>query len=393
MPHLRLSWRPSAALLTAAALLLAGCADDNADRQGGGERPPPEVGVVALQAHPQERTTTLPGRTAAYRIADVRPQVSGTLEERRFQQGARVSAGDPLYQIDPAPYQAEVERARAQLAEARATVDTARKDVERFKELVASNGASERELDDARDRLEQNKAQVRSARASLTAAQIELGYTTVEAPIPGRISQTHVTEGSLVAAHQERALAQITQLDPIYVDIQRPAEQARRLQRALAEGKLERSGAEGGARVELLLDGGETYEHPGELAFSGVNVAPDTGSITLRAVFPNPDHTLKPGMFVRARLTEGTDPDALLVPQQGIRHNRRGQATALVVNDDNQVEQRRVEVSRAQGTFWIVEGGLSSGDRVIVSGLQQAQPGSPVRPVEADIPNKPDRAE
>ncbi len=393
MPHLHLSWRPSAAFLALAALLVAGCADDNADREGGGERPPPEVGVVALQAHPQERTTTLPGRTAAYRVAEVRPQVSGTLKERRFEQGARVSAGESLYQIDPAPYRAEVERARAQLAEAKATVDTARKDVERFKELVASDGASERELDDARDRLEQNKARVRSARASLTAARIELGYTAVEAPIPGRISQTYVTEGSLVTAHQERALAQITQLDPIYVDLQRPAEQARRLQRALAEGELERSGAEGGARVELLLGGGETYEHPGELAFSGVNVAPDTGSITLRAVFPNPDHELRPGMFVQARLTEGTDPDALLVPQQGIHHNRRGQATALVVNDDNRVEQRRVEVSRALETFWIVEGGLSDGDRVIVSGLQQAQPGARVRPVEADIPNKPDRAE
>ncbi len=391
MPHLHLPWRPSAAALAAAALLIAGCADDNADREGGGERPPPEVGVVALQAQPLERTKTLPGRTAAYRVADVRPQVSGILQERRFEQGAQVSAGESLYQIDPAPYRAEVDRAQAQLDEAEATVDTARKDVERIRELLETNGASEQELDDARDRLEQNKARVQSARASLTAARIQLGYTSVEAPIPGRISQAYVTEGSLVTAQQERALAQITQLDPIYVDIQRPAEQARRLQRALAAGELERT--EGESQVALRLGGGETYEHTGELTFSGVDVAQDTGSITLRAVFPNPDHELRPGMFVRARLTEGTDPDALLVPQQGIRHNRQGQATALVVDEDNRVAQRQVEVRRAQGTFWVVEEGLDAGDRVIVSGLQQAQPGEPVRPVEADIPNKPERAE
>ncbi len=383
--------RIAGAALVAAGLATAGCTGGT-EQEGAQERPPPEVGVVKLRTQAQERTTTLPGRATAYRVAEVRPQASGIIRERLFEQGSTVSAGDALYQIDPDRYQAEVDQAKAQLEEARATVGTARRDVERLEELTAADGASEQELDDARDRLQQNKARVRSARASLAAARIRLDYATVEAPIPGRMSQSFITEGTLVTANQDRALARITQLDPIYVDIQRPADQARRLQRAVAEGELERTGS-GGARVELMLDGGTRYEHEGELTFSGVHAGRATGSVTLRAVFPNPDHKLMPGMFVRARLTEGTDPDALLVPQQGVTRNRQGQATALVVNDDDQVEKRRLTVERAEGTHWIVEDGLASGDRVIVSGLQRARPGQPVRPTEAEIPNQPEGAE
>ncbi|MBK1725904.1 efflux RND transporter periplasmic adaptor subunit [Halorhodospira neutriphila] len=377
--------------LTIAALTAAGCGGGEG-QQGAAQRPPPQVGVVALQTQDLERTAELPGRTAAYRVAAIRPQVGGTLEERLFEAGAQVEAGEALYRIDPEPYRAAVEEAEARLAEAEATVDTARKDVERIRELLETNGASEQELDAARDRLEQNRAQVQAARAALSAARIELGYTTVEAPISGRISQTLVTEGALVSAHQEAALARVTQLDPIYVDLQRSAEQARRLKRALARGELERAG-DGAARVELLLGGGEAYAHAGRLEFSGVTVERGTGSLTLRAVFPNPDHELMPGMFVRARLTEGVERDALLVPQQGVSRNRQGQATALVVNDAGKVEQRVLSVDRAEGSYWVVEEGLAEGDRVIVSGLQKVRPGQEVRPVSADIPNQPEGAD
>ncbi len=384
--------RLASAALTIAALVAAGCGGNDKEQQGADQRPPPEVGVVKLKAQELERTAELPGRTAAYRVAEIRPQVGGTLEERLFEAGAQVEAGEALYRIDPEPYRAVVEEAEARLAEARATVDTARRDLERTRELAETDGASEQELDAARDQLEQNRAQVQAARAALAAARIELGYTTVEAPIAGRVSQNFVTEGALVSAHQEAALARVTQLDPIYVDLQRSAEQARRLKRALARGELERTD-DGAARVELLLDGGEAYEHAGQLEFSGVTVDRGTGSLTLRAVFPNPDHELMPGMFVRARLTEGTQRDALLVPQQGVSRNRQGQATALVVNEADEVEQRTLSVDRAEGSYWVVEEGLAEGEQVIVSGLQKVEPGQEVQPVSADIPNQPEGAD
>ncbi|MFA9460888.1 efflux RND transporter periplasmic adaptor subunit [Thiohalorhabdus methylotrophus] len=379
------------ALLLAVVLATAGCGSGEAQPKPG-ERPPPQVGVVELQPRPVERITKLPGRTSPYRVAQVRPQVTGILQKRQFQAGAQVEAGQTLYRIDSKRYRAAVERAKADLAEARASLDTARKQVARFEKLVEKNAVSRQEYDDVRAAYQEQKARVQSAEAALKTARIDLAYTTVDAPITGRVSQSYITEGALVTANQSSALARITQLDPIYVDIQRPATEVLRLKRALQRGELEETNS-GKARVRLRLDDGTTYEHAGKLAFSGVTVDQGTGTVTLRAVLPNPDHHLMPGMFVRARLRLGTDHKALLVPQQGVTRNRRGEATALVVNGKDRVAQRKLEVREARGSFWVVEKGLKAGDRVIVSGLQKVKPGARVKPVVAEIPNKPEGAE
>jgi len=377
-------------LLLAAAAFATGCGSSEA-QQKPDNQPPPEVGVVELQRQAVQRTTQLPGRTSPYRVAQVRPQVTGILDERKFRAGARVEAGQTLYRIDPKRYQAAVEQAKGDLAVARATLDTARKRVDRLERLVEKNAVSQQEFDDALAAYQEQQARVQAAQASLSAAQVDLDYTSVEAPIDGRISQSYLTEGALATANQESALARITQLDPIYVDIQRSASEVLRLKRALERGELEETPA-GKARVGLLLEDGSEYEHPGKLEFSGITVEEGTGTVTLRATFPNPDHDLMPGMFVRARLTEGTDGDALLVPQQGVSRDSRGEPFALVVTSEDQVERRELELERATGSFWVVKDGLDSGDRVIVSGLQKIQPGQTVKAVPADIPNRPEEA-
>ncbi|MCS4504193.1 efflux RND transporter periplasmic adaptor subunit [Arhodomonas aquaeolei] len=375
----------SAVIVLSAAL--AGLAGGPAVAQQS-KRPPPEVGVVELHMQPVEQVTRLPGRTSAYRVAEVRPQVTGILQKRDFRAGSQVSAGDTLYEIDPRRYRAAVHEAEASLAEARATLDSARRKAERYSDLVKKNHVSQQDYDDVQAAYQEQKARVASAKAALESARIDLAYTSIDAPIDGRISQSYVTEGALVTANQETALARITQLDPIYVDIQRSTTEMIRLRRAFHRGDLEKA-EPGKARVELLLDDGTEYGHPGKLEFTGVTVDQGTGTVTLRAVFPNPDHELMPGMFVRARLSSGTKQDTLLVPQQGITHNRQGEATALVVNGEGKAEQRSVKVGRALGSFWVVEDGLSAGDRVIVSGLQKARPGQAVKAVAAEIPNRP----
>lgn len=375
-------------LILAAVAALAGCERGSA-QEGGGDRPPPEVGVLELQHHAVPMATELPGRTAPYRVAEVRPQVSGIIRERSFRQGAEVESGDVLYSIDPRRFRAAVARAEGELARARAQVPPLEQREGRLASLLESESVSQQEYDNARAALEEARAGVQVAQADLETARTELDYTSVEAPIPGRVGPTQATTGALVTAQQEAPLTRVTQLDPIYVDIQRSVSQVRALRRQLAQGELS-AVAEGTAEVELLLPEGGTYEHAGELAVSDITVDPDTSTITLRAVFPNPDHDLLPGMYVRARVSEGVREQAILAPQQGVTRNPRGEPTALVVDGDNTVVKRELEVSRAIGSFWLVDSGLEAGDRLIVSGLQRASEGATVKPVAADIPNQPE---
>ncbi len=357
--------------------LVAGC-----DR-GPGERPtppPPDVGVVELKPQAFDLTSELPGRTAAYRVAEVRPQVSGILQQRLFAEGDTVTVGQVLYQIDPARYQAAVARAEAELARARAATEVARLKAERFAPLVRDGAVPKQDNDDVQAAYRQALAQVQAAQAAVQTARIDLGYTRIDSPIDGVSSESFVTEGALVAAGQAQALTRVTQLDPIYVDIQRPMAGLLRLRRQLAAGHLQQV-APDTVRVTLLLEDGSRYPQPGRLQVSGVTVERDTGSVTLRAVFANPDQLLLPGMYVRAQLNEGTQPDALLVPQRAVTYDAAGQANALVVNDENKLERREVETQVAVGGTWLVNSGLAAGDRVVVSGPLRLVPGMAVNPV------------
>lgn len=375
--------------LFALTALAFGCSDGDGEPESSS---PAEVGVVTVQTQPVELFTELPGRTAPYRVAEVRPQVNGIVQKRAFEEGAQVESGQTLYRIDPKPYRAELERAKADLAQARAAVTSVAQRAERYADLVDSNAVSQQEYDDVKAELAQKRAQVQVAEAGLETARINLDYSTIESPIDGRIGRSFITEGALVTANQSQAMAQVTQLDPIYVDISRSSDEVLRLKRAFERGDLKKAGP-GQAKVVLLLEDGSEYGHAGELQFSDVTVDPGTGSVTLRAKFPNPDHDLLPGMFVRARLSEGVKDDALLVPQQGVTHNREGEATALVVNDKGKVERRRLQARQAIDSFWLVTDGLSTGDQVIVSGLQGVSPGDEADPVPAEIPNKPESVE
>jgi len=386
---------PAARALAVAGVVcaLAGCGPSSGGQGagGGGAPPPPEVGVVELEAQRLPLATELPGRTAAYRVADVRPQVSGVIRERSFRQGARVEAGEVLYRIEPRRYQAAVARAEGELAAARADLPYLARRQERRAELVAGDAESREQYEAAVAALARARAEVAVAAAQLESARTDLDYTRIEAPIPGRIGPTQVTIGALVSERQAQALARVTQLDPIYVDIQRSVAELRRLRRQMERGELEQTDA-GAARVALLLPDGGTYAHAGALEVADVTVDPATGSVTLRALFPNPDHELLPGMYVRARVSAGVRRGAILAPQQGVGRNPRGEPTALVVGEDNTAVRRALEVSRAVGAFWLVEAGLEAGDRLIVSGLQKVTPGAEVRPVSAAIPKRPAQA-
>lgn len=342
--------------------LLAGCQQEQAAAPQA--RPAPLVGVVTLEAQPYTLTSDLPGRTAAFRVAEVRPQVGGIVLERLFQEGSEVKAGQPLYQIDPASYAATLKSAEASLLSSRALA-------ERYALLVREQAVSRQQYDEAR------AAQLQ-AEAALDRAQIDLRYTKVLAPISGRIGRSAVTEGALVSSGQSEALAVIQQLDPIYVDVTQPATELLRLRRELAAGQLEKVG-DNAARATLTLPDGSAYAHAGRLEFSEVAVDPGTGSVTLRAVFPNPGHELLPGMFVQARLQTGSKSAAILAPQQGVTRNAKGEAVAMVVNAESQVEVRVLEAERTAGSFWLVSAGLEPGDRLITEGLQFVQPGIEVQ--------------
>ncbi|WP_343647953.1 efflux RND transporter periplasmic adaptor subunit [Enterobacter sp.] len=348
------------------ALLLAGC--DGQENQHP-QAQAPQVSVHIVKSAPLAVTTELPGRTDAFRVAEVRPQVSGIILHRNFTEGSDVKAGESLYQIDPATYQAAYDNAKGELAKAQAAATIARLTVKRYLPLVGTQYVSRQEYDQAVATAQQADASVVAAQAGVESARINLAYTKVTSPIDGRIGKSSVTEGALVTTGQSAALATVQQLDPIYVDVTQSSSDFMRLkQTSLQKGAGTRS-------VELLMESGQPYPLKGTLQFSDVTVDESTGSITLRAIFPNPQHMLLPGMFVRARIDEGIQPNAILVPQQGVTRTPRGDATVLVVNDKNQVETRTVVAPQAIGDRWLVTEGLKNGDRVIVSGLQKVHPG------------------
>lgn len=377
-------------LWLAAGVLLAGCDDSPKQADSVPSAPPPEVGVVELQPQQVALSMELPGRTAAFRIAEVRPQVSGILQERLFQQGAHVEQGEALYRIDPSRYRAAHQRAEAELEGARAELRQAQREWERASRMFEKNAVSERERDQALSTLERARANVARASAAEESARIDLDYTEVKAPISGRTGPTLYTVGALVTANQTQPLSRVVQLDPIYVDIQMPVEKLSRIRTSLAEGESSAVDPDQ-AEVELLRQDGSVHPHRGRLDVTDVTVDQGTSAVMLRAVVHNPDGELLPGMYVRVRVREAARENAILAPQQGVTRDPQGRVTALLVNDEQQVVQRRLETGRAIGGFWLVENGLEAGDRLIVSGLQKVKPGAAVKPVKADIPLTPSR--
>ncbi|WP_420996192.1 efflux RND transporter periplasmic adaptor subunit [Cupriavidus sp. 30B13] len=329
---------------------------------------PPQVGVVTLAPQSVMVDSELPGRTSAYLVAEVRPQVDGIIQRRLFKEGSDVKQGQQLYQIDPATYDATYKSAQA-------TLESSRLLAERYGRLVADEAVSKQAAAEA-------KASFLQAQAAVQRAEINLRYTKVLAPISGRIGRSTVTEGALAVNGQATALATVQQIDPIYVDVTQPSSTLLRLRRELADGKLDSAGTNA-AKVSLRLEDGTVYPEAGRLEFSEVSVDQGTGSVTLRAVFPNPNHVLLPGMFVHARLSEGVKANAILAPQVGVTRDLKGQATALVVNAKDEVELRTLTTERAVGDKWLVTSGLSAGDRVIVEGLQFVRPGAKVKAVPA----------
>ncbi|MDX3774335.1 efflux RND transporter periplasmic adaptor subunit [Chromatiaceae bacterium AAb-1] len=372
--------RKKLALAGIVAFGLSGCGQSEQAAAGYGTAPAPEVEVATLQSQALVLTTELPGRTTDFRQAEVRPQVSGILQKRLFTEGQQVEAGQVLYQIDAAPYQATLNSAEAALTRAKASQHNARLKADRFKGLLNSKAVSQQDNDDAQASLLQANADVASAVAAVESARINLEYTKLRAPISGRIGRSSVTEGALLTANQAQVLATIRQLDPIYVDLTQSSSELLKLRRQLSQGNLQTKPQHD---VVLLLDDGSKYEHQGALQFSEVNVDPSTGMVTLRAVFPNSDGQLLPGMFVRAMVEHAVDPDAVLVPQVAVSRTPKGQAMVMLVTGDNKVEARIIEVGHSVGDKWLVLSGLSSGDKVIVAGLQKVQPGATVRTVEA----------
>ncbi|HCD9771393.1 efflux RND transporter periplasmic adaptor subunit [Enterobacter hormaechei] len=348
------------------AALLTGCDGQENPQQ---HAQAPQVSVHIVKSASLAVTTELPGRTDAYRVAEVRPQVSGIILHRNFTEGSDVKAGESLYQIDPATYQAAYDNAKGELVKAQAAANIAHLTVKRYVPLVGTQYVSKQEYDQAVATAQQADASVVAAKAGVESARINLAYTKVTSPINGRIGKSSVTEGALVTNGQATALATVQQLDPIYVDVTQSSSDFMRLKQQTSLQKGDTSS------VELLMENGQPYPLKGTLQFSDVTVDESTGSITLRALFPNPQHMLLPGMFVRARIDEGTQPDAILVPQQGVTRTPRGDATVLVVNEKNQVESRTVVAPQAIGDRWLITEGLKNGDRVIISGLQKVRPG------------------
>ncbi len=362
-----------------ASLFMAGCAKGGS-AVANAQSAPPEVRVVVVTPQRVALSTDLPGRTSAYLIAEVRPQVSGIIKQRLFTEGANVKAGEVLYQIDPATYQASFNSAKAALDKFEANLVPARLKAERYKDLVKINAVSQQDYDDASAALKQAEADVEGGKAALESARINLAYTKVTAPISGRIGRSSVTDGALVTANQPAALATVQQLSPIYVDVTQSSADMLRLKQEMASGFMKSSGI-AQTRVKLLLENGSLYPLPGTLKFSEVTVDQSTGSITLRAVFPNPKQTLLPGMFVRAVVEEGVNEHAILVPQIGVSRNLAGEATVMVVGNGEKAELRLIKVDRTVGDCWLVSDGLNTGDRVIVEGIQKVRPGMPVKAV------------
>lgn len=342
-------------------------------------RPPSEVSFQVIQSERAVLTTELPGRTSAFLVAEIRPQVSGIIQKRLFQEGTNVKAGNTLYQIDPAPYQAALDQAKASLAMAEATLPSISSRAERAKKLVAIHAVGQQEADDAQAAHQQALANVAAAKAAVESARINLSHTPITAPISGRTGMSSVTVGALVTAYQGTALATVQQLDPIYVDVTQSTSDMLRLRRNLESGRL-KSGS-GERKVKLFMEDGTLYPMEGKLQFRDVTVDPNTGAVTLRVIFPNPKQILLPGMYVRAMVEEGVNDQAILAMQQGITRDTKGNPIAMVLDKSDRVEQRSLTVERTIGDKWLVTSGLQAGDRLIVEGLQKIRPGMAVKAV------------
>ncbi len=339
---------------------------------------PPEVGIIVVKPEKTSLTTELSGRTVPHRIAEVRPQVSGIIKKRLFTEGSDVKAGQVLYQIDPASYEAAYASAKASQARTEAALISIRLTEERYRDLVKIKAVSQQDYDNASASMKQAEADLAFAKAAVETARINLAYTRIVAPISGRIGRSSVTDGALVTANQPAALATIQQLDSVYVDVTQSTADLLKLKQSLANGLMKKSTT---AQVKLLLEDGSKYPLPGSLKFSEVTVDQSTGSVTMRAVFPNPGQNLLPGMFVRAVLEEGVIDNAILIPQRGVSRNPRGEAVVMIVGAEEKAEARTIKVVRTVGDKWLVSEGLKAGDRIILEGLQKARPGTPVKTV------------
>ncbi|MGO3932461.1 efflux RND transporter periplasmic adaptor subunit [Rhodopseudomonas pseudopalustris] len=364
--------------LTLATSTLVACKDPSAERSQ--DAAPPEVGVVTVEAKPVTLTKELPGRIAPMRIAEVRPRVSGIVIERMFQQGSVVEAGTPLYRLDPAPFQVELDKARAALTKAEAVLYQASRQEDRLKNLLTGQATSQAQYELAVAAERQAEADVAAQKAALDQAQLNLNLATVRAPISGRIGRALVTEGALVNTTETSQLATIQQLDPIYADFTQSVSELYELKRDLAEGRLKRVSPEA-ARVRLVLDNGSTYKHSGRLLFSDVSVDPGTAKVTLRGEFPNPDADLLPGMYVRVQIEEAIDVDGIVLPAQAVQRTTAGTAAVYVVNDEGRAMLQPVRAARTLENGILIEEGLKPGWRVVVDGFQKFGPGSAVTPV------------
>lgn len=366
-----------------AVLLLCGC-----DRRQQSPPPPvPEVATVTVQPQQLLLTTELPGRTSAYLVAEIRPQVNGIIQKRLFTEGSNVTAGHVLYQIDPAPFRATLDNAKAALGRSEANLPAVRSRAERTKGLLAANAVSQQDYDDREAALRQAEADVEYWKAAAETARINLGYTRVTAPISGRIGKSNVTDGALVTAYQPLPLATIQQLDPIYVDVPQSTTELLRLKRRLEDGRLHQNGTSQ-SKVKLILEDGSGYSLEGTFQFRDVTVDPTTGSVVLRVVFPNPEGILLPGMFVRAVVKEGVNERAILIPQQAVSRDPKGNPIALIVDGDGKIQQRMLSLDNAIGDKWLVSSGLASGDRVVVEGMQKVRPGASVTVTSSDPARK-----
>jgi membrane fusion protein (multidrug efflux system) len=373
-------------LVVLSSLLPGGC-----DRRPTAAPPPqvPEVAVVTVQPQNVVLTTELPGRTAAYLVAEIRPQVNGLIQKRLFIEGSDVQAGQELYQIDPAPFQAVLNNAQAALGRAEAMVPAIQLKADRFKEALVDRAVSQQALDDANASLQQAQADVLFWRATVETARINLAYARVVSPISGRVGRSAVTDGAIVTAYQPVPLATIQQMDPIYVDVPQSTAELLRLRRRLEEGHLQQDGPNAN-KVQLILEDGTRYPQEGTLQFRDVTVDPTSASVILRMVFPNPNGVLLPGMFVRAVVTEGVNQQAILIPQPAVSRDPKGNPLALIVDGDGKVAPRMLRLDRALGDQWLVATGLAPGDRVIVEGLQRVRPGAAVKIAPADAERKSD---
>lgn len=355
---------------------LSGC-DQVAEQPKASAPAATPVGVVTLNSQAITLKKELPGRVSAFQIAEIRPQVSGIVQSRLFEEGTQVEKDQALYQINPDIFEAELAASKAAVARAEASIASSKSKASRYKELLAIKAVSQQDFDEADAAFKQASAELLTAKAQLQSAQINLDYSHVSSPISGQISKSSVTVGALVSAGQTSALATVTQLDPIYVDLTQSSNELTKLKRALASGAL---GVDSTTQtdVELIMEDGSVYPHKGTLQFSEVTVDPSTGSVTLRAKFPNPEKLLLPGMYVRAEVVEGVKSDAILAPQRGVSRNTKGEPTAMVVSKNNTVESRVLKVERTLGANWLVSEGLADGDQLIVEGLQKIRPGAPV---------------